>query len=711
MQVIKRNGTLQEFDGEKIVAAISKAFDACCPEENKNVIQAMIQDMYIWDKITIEEIQDIVIETLRDYGFDNVASAYASYRNKQSHYRELLAKINYQDKFINSSDNAATSSETDANANVSSKNVATLEGEDRKRENREIQRYRMKKQLKKMFPEVASQYTKDLENHIIYTHDEASTSVLKPYCMAASLYPLMTEGVGNIDMVTPAPPNDIQSFSGQITNLIFLLSSQCKGAVATGEYIIALNYYVIQEFGTQWYDKLNCVISSDHWIKKLTIKDYIRKGMKQFIYGVNQPAGNRSFNSPFSNLSYYDKTYFQALFEDFYYPNGTKPEWEAIDCLQRIFMELHRELRLIKPLTFPVTTMAMVHNDTNVIDTNYKELCAEEWAKGGSFFCYLSDNPSSLASCCRVLNEIQDNTFSSINGLQGIMTGSCNVITLNINRIVQDFYRTYDSWNSEQFKGWLIGILDRVYKYHIAYKTMLYEWEDKGAFASSNAGYIYLNKLYSTIGIIGYCEAAQFLGLEINNNKEYKEFLQLIFGTIKEQNKLHGIKDKNRPFLFNSEAIPGEGVAVKLYDKDKEDGYYVPEDQNLYSSYFFRQWDNSLSVLDKLKLHNKDINTYCDGGQACHIHLQEHLSKEQYLKILDISIQEGINYFTFNIPMSECKECGHVVNAPIKECPVCKSTDIDWWVRIIGYLRPISAYSNPRKLEASKRIYANSKNV
>lgn len=298
MQIIKRNGVAQEFDANKIKTAILKAFNSCCPDENTNVIDDMISEMHLWDGITIEEIQDIVIETLRDFGFDDVASAYASYRNKQSHYRELLAKINYQDKFINSSDNAATSSETDANANVSSKNVATLEGEDRKRENREIQRYRMKKQLKKMFPEVASQYTKDLENHIIYTHDEASTSVLKPYCMAASLYPLMTEGVGNIDMVTPAPPNDIQSFSGQITNLIFLLSSQCKGAVATGEYIIALNYYVIQEFGTQWYNKLHCIISSDHWMKKLTIKDYIRKGMKQFIYGVNQPAGNRSFNSP-----------------------------------------------------------------------------------------------------------------------------------------------------------------------------------------------------------------------------------------------------------------------------------------------------------------------------------------------------------------------------------------------------------------------------
>ena len=709
MKVIKRNGTYQEFDPNKIIQAITKAFDACCPNENTEHIEKMVSDMYVWDGITIEEIQDVVIETLQDYGYDEVAAAYSSYRNKQSHYRELLSKIKYQDEFINSSENAASSSETDANANVSSKNVATLEGEDRKRENREIQRYRMKKQLKKMFPEIASQYTKDLENHIIYTHDEASSSVLKPYCMAASLYPLMTEGVGNIDMVTPSAPNDIQSFSGQITNLLFLLSSQCKGAVAVGEYLIALNYYVIAEFGKDWYNNLNEIITNNNWLKKLTVKDYIRKGMKQFIYGVNQPAGNRSFNSPFSNISYYDKTYFNALFENFYYPDGTQPEWEAIDCLQRIFMELHRELRLIKPLTFPVTTMAMVHDGTDVIDKEYKKLCAEEWAKGGSFFCYLSDNPSSLASCCRVLNEIQDNTFSSINGLQGVMTGSCNVITLNINRIVQDWFRQkcgdenpreYDS-----LKEYISNILERVYKYHIAYKTMLYEWEDKGAFASSNAGYIYLKKLYSTIGIIGYCEAAQFLGLEISNNKEYKEFLQLIFGTIKEQNKLHSIRDTKRPFLFNSEAIPGENLAVKLYEWDKQDGYFVPEDQNLYSSYFFKQWDEKISVLDKLKLHGKDIAPYCDGGQACHIHLEEHLSKEQYNKILDFCISEGVSYFTFNIPMSECKECGHVVNAPIKECPICHGNNIDYWVRIIGYLRPMSAFSNPRQIEASKRIY------
>ena len=257
------------------------------------------------------------------------------------------------------------------------------------------------------------------------------------------------------------------------------------------------------------------------------------------------------------------------MFEDFYYPDGTKPQWEAINQLQRIFMELHRDLRLKKPLTFPVTTMAMVHDGKDVIDQEYKELWAEEGAKGGRVFCYLSDNPSALASCCRVLNEIQENTFSSINGLQGVMTGSCNVITLNLNRIIQDWYNSNcwyeDIRGSHKFKQntilnfkkdslvqYLIDILERVYKYHIAYKTMLYEWEDRGMYASSNGGYIYLNKLYSTIGIIGYCEAAQFLGLEISDNREYKEFLQLILVTIKAQKKLHTIRHKKRPFLFNS---------------------------------------------------------------------------------------------------------------------------------------------------------------
>lgn len=725
MKVIKRvkkgNGSqLEEFDLNKIINAVKKAYSS----QDKEIDEGVLKELnYIpsyhegASTVDVETIQNEVEKILMDLAPYDVARAYIIYREKHNESRLIRERIDYMNSYSSSSKNASSSSETDANANVSMKNVANLEGEVYKTTNRVIQRQRMKDKLYELYPNIAKQYEEDLKNHIIYTHDEASTPVLKPYCMAVTLYPLMTEGVGNIDGVTPTAPNDIASFSGQVTNLAFLLSSQCKGAVAFGDYFVAFNYYVVKEFGEIWYEKLDCISTSEHHIISRTIKDSIEKGMKQFIWGVNQPAGNRSYNSPFTNVSWYDKYYFKSLFEDFYYPDGSKPKWKQIDTLQRMFMELMRKIRLIKPITFPVTTMALVHNNKEYLDNDYKELCAEEWAKGGSFFCYTSDNPSSLASCCRVLNEMSNNTFSSTTGMTGVMTGSCNVITLNINRIVQDWFKNYDNnitpssvskYSKDLYpslKWYLQTILDRVYKYHIAYKTMLYELEDKGMLAASNGGYIYIKKLYSTIGVIGYTEAAQFLGLEINNNKEYKEFLQLVLGTIKEQNKIHSIKDKKRPFLFNSEAVPGEGLGIKLYNWDKKDGYIVPKNQNLYNCYFYNPWTTDTSVLDKIKLHGKDINNYTDGGQACHLNLDTHLSKEQYLKLLDVAKDEGCNYFTFNIPISECKKCHHVVNAPIKRCPICNSEDIKYYTRIIGYLTAVDNWSTDRQEEFKHRKY------
>jgi ribonucleoside-triphosphate reductase len=708
MQVIKRDGTREEFNKLKINEAIGKAFDALNWEINPDVISNMVDEIPVWDGITIEEIQDSVIETLRDFDYDKVADCYAAYRSEQSRLREIEKKINYQDEYMMSGENAATSSETDGNANVISKNVATLESEDRKRENREIQRYRMKHQLKKMFPDVASQYRRDLEHHIIYTHDEASTSVLKQYCMAASLYPLMLEGVGNIDGVTPGPPNDLQSFSGQVTNLVFLLSSQCKGAVALGGYFIALNYYIIAEFGENWYDKLDYMATSEHCKIPRTIRETIFKAFKQFVWGINQPAGNRSYQSPFTNISYYDHTYFSSLFGEFYYPDGTQPEWYAIDVLQRLFMKWFNKLRLKQVLTFPVETFAMVYDPEtgDIIDKEYKDFCAEMYSEGHSFFTYISDSADSLASCCRLRNALDKNTFNPTSGLTGIKTGSCNVITLNINRIVQDFVRTYNSeFNGDQFKGWLIGILDRVYKYHIAYKTMLYDWEDKKMFASSNGGYINIKNLYSTVGLNGLNEAAEFLGLKVSNNPQYIAFLQLVLGTIKEQNALHSIHDSNRPFLFNSEVVPAEGLGGKNYRWDKEDGYWVPEDRNLYNSYFYNAHDDT-SVLDKFILHGRQTYQYTDGGSALHCNLEEHLSKPQYLKLIDFAIDNGTSYFTFNIPNSKCENCGHIVKAPIKVCPKCGSEHITWYTRIIGYLRPLTSFGKDRRIEAEKRTYS-----
>ena len=584
MQVVKRDGSIEEFNVDKIISAVEKAFKSCnkeMPQYLYDMIGALFGTLE-GDTIGIEEIQNKVEDVLMNDKHFDVAKSYIIYREQHKQARFIKERIDYMNEYSQSNENAATSSETDGNANVTMKNVANLEGEVYKTTNRVIQRQRMKDKLNEMYPEVAKKYEEDLNSHIIYTHDEATTPVLKQYCMAVSLYPLMVGGVGNIDGITPTPPNDLQSFSGQVANLIFLLSSQCKGAVAVGEYFIALNYYIVQEFGPNWYEKLDVVTTTDHCSKQRTIRDAIYKAFKQFIYGINQPAGNRSYQSPFTNVSYYDHTYFDSLFGEFYYPDGTKPQWEAVDCLQRLFMKFFNKLRTKQILTFPVETMAMVYDPktNDIIDKDYKDFTAEMYAEGHSFFTYISDSADSLASCCRLRNELAENTFNPTSGLTGVMTGSCNVITLNINRIVQDWIKsplTPDELDSgeewaNKFKQYLIPILERVYKYHIAFKTMLYELEDRGMFAASNSGYIYISKLYSTIGINGLNEAARFLGMTVGNNKEYIEFLQLVLGTIKEQNKAHSIHDANRPFLFNSEVVPAEGLGGKNYNWDKEDG-------------------------------------------------------------------------------------------------------------------------------------------
>lgn len=715
MQVVKRNGSIEEFNVDKIISAVEKAFKSCnkkMPQYLYDMIGALFGTLE-GDTIGIEEIQNKVEDVLMNDKHFDVARSYIIYREQHKQARFIRERIDYMDEYSQSNENAATSSETDANANVTMKNVANLEGEVYKTTNRVIQRQRMKDKLNEMYPEVAKKYEEDLNSHIIYTHDEATTPVLKQYCMAVSLYPLMMEGVGNIDGITPTPPNDLQSFSGQVTNLIFLLSSQCKGAVAVGEYFIALNYYIVQEFGPNWYEKLDVVTTTNHCSKQRTIRDAIYKAFKQFIYGVNQPAGNRSYQSPFTNVSYYDHTYFDSLFGEFYYPDGTKPQWEAVDCLQRLFMKFFNKLRTKQILTFPVETMAMVYDPktNDIIDKDYKDFTAEMYAEGHSFFTYISDSADSLASCCRLRNELAENTFNPTSGLTGVMTGSCNVITLNINRIVQDWYKSLNIGSQfpltyhKSLSECLSKILERVYKYHIAFKTMLYELEDKGMFAASNGGYIHISKLYSTIGINGLNEAARFLGMTVGNNKEYIEFLQLVLGTIKEQNKIHSIHDANRPFLFNSEVVPAEGLGGKNYNWDKEDGYWVPEDENLYNSYFYDAHDDT-SVLDKFILHGRQTYQYTDGGSAAHINLEDHLSKEQYLKLIDFAIANGTNYFTFNIPNSKCDDCGYITKHPITECPKCHSKNITQYTRVIGYLRPIKSFGKDRQIEASYRTYS-----
>ena len=300
MYVIDREGNKKVFNRDKIKQAIIKAFKSLDYTIDDSTLNEIVDSIHVWDEITIEEIQDMVIETLRNFGFDEVADSYVIYRAKKEESRKFIQEqINYMLEYIGNNENAATSSATDANANVTLKNVANLESEVPKEKNRLIQRAWVKRALKELYPELAKQYEEDIRNHIIYPHDEASTPTVKNYCEAVSMYPLAMDGTSTMDGTGTKAPQHLGSFAGQLCNLLFLLSSQCKGAVAFGEFFNFFDYYAVKEYGPEYHKISNEFADSPFVRNRKTIGEKIDQTFQQIVFYWNQPAGNRGSQSPY----------------------------------------------------------------------------------------------------------------------------------------------------------------------------------------------------------------------------------------------------------------------------------------------------------------------------------------------------------------------------------------------------------------------------
>ena len=459
----------------------------------------------------------------------------------------------------------------------------------------------------------------------------------------------------------------------------------------------------------------NIKINPDYSVKlgdgTRTIKSQIYQYWQQIIYTINQPAASRGMQSAFVNFSYFDRSFFDGMFGDFYFPDGTKPDWESLKWTEKEFMRWFNAERLRTILTFPVESFTLLYKDGEFADKEMYEFVCEEYARGHSFFTYISDTVDSLSSCCRLKNKIQTHEFNFTNGNIGIQTGSLSVITLNLSRIIQDWFKAeniekFDSTLYPSLKKYLNKILERVYKYHTAYNELLWDMYNSNLLPVYKAGFIDLNKQYMTIGINGLNQAAEFLGIRCNDNPEYSEFCREIFSDIKEQNMAHKVSEGQHKLTFNTECVPAESLAIKNYNWDKEDSYWIPDNINLYASYIFEPYDKTLSVLDKLRMHGSNyIGDYLDGGSASHIQLDSHLSVEQYRYLIKYAAEVGCQYFTWNIPNCECDECGYIAKQPFDKCPRCGSTKVSLWDRVIGYLTKIKNWSDGRQKEQKQRVY------
>lgn len=709
MKVRKRDGSIVPYNSMKITKAIEAAFTATKESYDKELLDKFISSIPTAlklddDKIVdIETIQNMVEQWLMTNSYLKTAKAYIIYREEHRRHRiQAQDDVAFIKNFVQASNTANAT--IDDNSNVNGRNVAVLNAEIHKAVNKNTNMYIWENEVKKRYPDIdVKQMRKDFTT-IMYPHD-SSSMILAPYCMAVTMYPMLLDGLEKLGGKSTVPKS-LESFCGIYINLVFALASEVKGAVATPEFLMYFSYFAEKEWGK--YLEQACE-------EDPRILHKIHQYFQQVTYSINQVASSRGAQCPFTNFSFFDMYFFEGMFGDFMFPDGTRPEWSNVNFIQREYLHWLNQERLRCVLTFPVCSYACLVEDGKFKDQDTFHFLCKEYAEGNSFFTYLSESVDSLSSCCRLQNAVTNNSFNFTNGQLGVQTGSKNVITLNLNRIIQDWIISISNKDSNiantsevlydsniGFKPYLINILERVYKYHTAYNSLLHWAEANHLYTSYDAGFINMNKQYLTIGINGLNQAAEILGIQCNKNEHYQKFCRFIFGIIKDSNTKH----KTKTETFNTEQTPCESAAIKLYNRDKEDGYWVPEDTNLYASYVFKPNDPNISVFDKLYLHSSAFAAdKLDGGSAAHIGLAEHLSEKQYEKVLEYAAKVGCKYFTFNVPNCECEDCHYIAKQPFKQCPKCNSTNVSLWDRIIGYLTKIKNWSAGRQIEQKTRVY------
>ena len=723
--VRKTNGSYEEYDKVKLMNGIREAYKTAGEECPEAVVVSIAENLYIYDKITSREIRRQVEEGLMSIN-KKVAVAYIE---KFDAGLDLRKKRDFIRDYIAAS-NAATGSKFDANANVTRKNIVTLGQELYKENNIKQNRYIMKDKIKVLYGRsLAGQYIKDLESHVLYKHDESGTPGY-PYCVAITMYPFLVDGLIKLGGVSVAP-TDLKSFCGEFINLVYSISSQFMGAVATPEFLMYLDYFIRKDYGDDYLDHLEDVVEMN--AKKRTLVKVIDNYFQQVVHSMNMPAGNRGYQTVFWNISYFDESYFRGVFGDFRFPDGSEPKWETLSWLQKHFMNWFNEERNRYILTFPVETMALLTDGKDdFIDKEYADFTAEMWSKGHSFFCYLSDSPDSLASCCRLRNSITEldkideshnhTTHQYSMGTASVSTGSKSVMTINLNRLIQLATRRYflerkgivvdgskaltrADYDKNQLYEYIRAAVteetERVHKYQIAFNEIIKDFLAARMLDVYQAGFIDMKRQYLTIGVNGLTDAAEFLGLTISPNPEYNEFVDVILETINRSNK----KDKTPDTMFNTEFVPGENLSGKNYKWDQKDGFYVSPKHNMYSSYFYNPEDDSLSMIDKFKLHGNEYVKHLDGGSALHMNVAEHLTKDQYRQLLKTAAHYGTNYFTFNCRNTVCNDCGYISKDTLEVCPKCGSHNLDYLTRVIGYLKRVSSFSEMRQVEAQHRFY------
>ena len=608
--VRKRDGKLAEFDKTRIENAIDKAMRAV-GEGNKetatgiaHIVLGELYEQFGDDGCpTVEEIQDIVEESIIKAGYARTAKAYILYRAKQIELRELAAGLSSDDmveKYLMLDDWRIRE-----NSNMS----YSLQGLNNYISSNVISRY----WINRIYPQVVREAHNSGDLHI---HDLA---VLGPYCVGWDLPDLLLSGFKGVSgKISSKPAKHFRTALGQIVNFFYTLQGEAAGAQAFSNFDSYLAPFIR-------YDGLS--------------EREVKQAFQEFLFNINVPT-RVGFQTPFTNITM-----------DMNVPNFLKDELvvlggkiyqdtygdfqDEMDMFNSCFAETMSEGDASgRVFTFPIPTYSLTKDFD--WDSPVSQKVFEMTAKYGipyfSNFINSDMSPEDVRSmCCRLRIDNRELRKRG-GGLFGAnpLTGSIGVVTLNLPRI------GYTTKSEEGFLERVSELMD-IARDSLEIKRKTVEKLSENGLYPYSAFYLrnvkeaygsFWKNHFSTIGLVGMNEAIiNLMGSNINSHEGHG-FAKRVLLHMRERLSDYQEETGN---IYNLEASPAEGTSYRLARIDKKrygsikvanENLLSPSVEPFYTNSSQMPVDASSDLFDVLE-HQNTLQPLYTGGTVFHTFLGE----------------------------------------------------------------------------------------
>jgi ribonucleoside-triphosphate reductase len=681
-QVIKRDGSVTEFDIHKISKAIEKAFNSQNKITHSSIIDMLALkvtsdfDEKIKDgKIAVEDIQDSVEKVLSQAGYADVAKAYILYRKQREKVRNMKTTIlDYKD-IVNSYVNA-----TDWRVKENSTVTYSVGGLILSNSGAITANY----WLSEIYDEEIADAHKSGDFHI---HD---LSMLTGYCAGWSLKQLIQEGLGGVPgKISSKPAKHLTTLCNQMVNFLGIMQNEWAGAQAFSSFDTYLAPFVKT-------DQLSY--------------DQVKKAIESFVYGVNTPS-RWGTQAPFTNITL-DWVVPQDLAEMNAIVGGKEVDFKYKDCqkemdlINKAFIEIMIEGDAEgRGFQYPIPTYSIT-KDFDWSETENNKLLFEMTAKYGTpyFSNYVNSDmePSDVRSmCCRLRLDLRELRRKSGGFFgSGESTGSVGVVTINLPRIA------YLSQNEEEFYKKLDHLMDLAARSLKVKRDVISKLLEEGLYPYTKRYLGTFDNHFSTIGLVGMNEAglnAKWIGKNLADKKT-QEFAKDVLNHMRERLVQY---QEQYGDLYNLEATPAESTAYRLakHDKDRYPDIITATENSerpYYTNSSHLPVGHTDDIFEALDIQD-ELQTLYTSGTVFHAFLGEKLPDWKAAATLVRTIAENykLPYYTMSPTYSICQEHGYLSGEqPI--CPHChKPTEV--WSRITGYYRPVSNWNEGKAQEWEER--------